>query len=213
VDNAVFAFGPFRLKPSERQLLEEGKPLPLRSRALDILATLVEHACETIRTEELIARTWPDTVVDEGALRGHVAPLRRALGDGRAGKRYIANDPGRGYTFVAPVTREQRQETAAPPNGPAIGSNFPPRLTRVIGRAEIIPRVVARVDQRRFLTIVGPGGIGKTTVALAAAQALSGSYAHGVWFAGLASLQDPALVPRRGQCGPGQPTRRRRSAQ
>ena len=140
-------------------------------------------------------RTWPDTVVDEGALRVHVAALRRALGDGRAGKRYIANDPGRGYTFVAPVTREQRQETAAPPNGPASGSNFPPRLTRVIGRAEIIARVVTRVAQQRFLTIVGPGGIGKTTVAVAAAEALSGSYAHGVWFAGLASLQDPALVP------------------
>ena len=89
-------------------LLEDGKPLRLGSRALDILVTLVESAGETIRKDQLIARTWPDTVVDEGALRVHVAALRKALGDGRAGKRYIANIPGRGYSFVAPVTREQR---------------------------------------------------------------------------------------------------------
>ena len=84
---------------------------------MDILVTLVERAGETIHKDELIARTWPDTVVDEGALRVHVAALRKALGDGRAGKRYIANNPGRGYTFVAPVTREHPHPAPAPPGG------------------------------------------------------------------------------------------------
>ena len=195
MDEGTFAFGSFRLIPAQRLLLEDGKPLHLGNRALDILVTLVESTGETIHKDQLIARTWADTVVDEGALRVHVAALRKALGDGRAGKRYIANDPGRGYTFVAPVTRERRQATNAPPNSPALGSNLPPQLTRVIGRGEIIATVVARVAQQRFLTIVGPGGIGKTTVAVAAAEALSGSYADHVWFVGLASLQDPALVP------------------
>ena len=87
-------------------LLDDGKPLRLSSRAFDILVALVERVGETIPRDQLIARTWPDTVVDEGALRVHVAALRKALGDGRAGKRYVANNPGRGYTFVAPVTRE-----------------------------------------------------------------------------------------------------------
>jgi len=87
VDEEVFAFGSFRLIPAQRMLLEDGKPLRLGSRAFDILATLVERAGETIRKDQLIARTWPDMVVDEGALRVHVAALRKALGDGQAGKR------------------------------------------------------------------------------------------------------------------------------
>src|SRR5262249_38613251 len=78
----------------------------LRFPGPDILITLVEHAGQTISKEQLIARTWPDTVVDDGALRVHVAALRKALGDGRAGRRFVANNPGRGYVFVAPVMRE-----------------------------------------------------------------------------------------------------------
>jgi predicted ATPase/DNA-binding winged helix-turn-helix (wHTH) protein len=195
VDEESFAFGPFRLIPAQRELFEDGNVVHLGSRALDLLVMLVESAGGTIHKDRLIARIWPDTVVDEGALRVHVAALRKALGDGRGGKRFIANIPGRGYSFVAPVKREQQQKTPVRPNPQALGSNLPAQLTRVIGRAEIIATVVARAVQRRFLTIVGPGGIGKTTVAVAAAQALGGSYGDGVWFVGLASLQDPALVP------------------
>jgi hypothetical protein len=85
----------------------------------------------SIRKDQLIARTWPDTVVDEGALRVHVAALRKALGDGRAEKSYIANTPGRGYSFIAPVTREQRQPVIAPANGAAVHGNLPAPLTRI----------------------------------------------------------------------------------
>jgi DNA-binding winged helix-turn-helix (wHTH) protein len=94
MDEGTFAFGSFRLIPAQRMLIEDGKPLRLGSRTLDILVTLIESAGETIGKDQLIARTWPDTVIDEGALRVHVAALRKApLGDGRAGKRYIANIP------------------------------------------------------------------------------------------------------------------------
>jgi predicted ATPase/DNA-binding winged helix-turn-helix (wHTH) protein len=196
VDEEAFVFGSFRLIPSRRELLEDGNPLRLGSRALDILVTLVRSAGETVHKDRLIACAWPDVVVDEGALRVHVAALRKALGDGHDGKHYIANIAGCGYSFVAPVSRQQRQEPAAPPpNRPGLGNSFPASLTRVIGRAEIISTVVERAAQRRFLTIVGPGGIGKTTVAVAAAEALRIAYADGVWFVGLAALQDPALVP------------------
>ena len=79
-------------------LFEDGKPLRLGSWAMDILIALVEGAGETIHKDQLIAGTWPDTVVDEGALRVHVAALRKALGEGRARKRYIVNNPGRANT-------------------------------------------------------------------------------------------------------------------
>jgi len=195
VDEESFVFGAFRLIPAQRMLLEDGRPVHLGSRALDVLVALVQGAGETLHKDQLIAFAWPDTVVDEGALRVHVAALRRALGDARGGNRFIANIPGRGYSFVAPVRREQGQEAAKLPNTPGLGENLPAQLSRVIGRAEVIATVMSRVSQHRFLTIVGPGGIGKTTVAVAAAKALSGSYADGVWFVGLGSLQDPALVP------------------
>src|ERR1700738_3760107 len=194
MDEETFVFGSFRLIPAQRMLLEDEKPLRLGSRALDILVTLVESAGETIGKDLLIARTWPDTVVDEGALRVHVAALRKALGDGRAGKRYIVNNPGRGYSFAAPVARAQRQPAIATTNRTAVRGNLPALLTRIVGRDDIIAALAAQLAQRRFLTIVGPGGIGKPTVAIALAESVSASFDDGVWFVGLASLPDPDLV-------------------
>jgi DNA-binding winged helix-turn-helix (wHTH) protein len=190
VDEETFVFGSFRLIPTQRMLLEDGKPLRLGSRALDILVTLVESAGETIRKDQLMARAWPDTVVEENALRVHVAALRKALGDGQAGRCYIANIPSRGCSFIAPVTREQRQ----PPDVAVVSGNLPALLTRIVGRDDTIAALAAQLARRRFLTIVGPGGIGKTTVAVAVAETLSGSYYDGVWFVGLASLRDTDLV-------------------
>jgi predicted ATPase/DNA-binding winged helix-turn-helix (wHTH) protein len=194
--DGTYVFGSFELVPSQRLLLNSGKPLRLGSRALEILITLVERAGDTVSKDQLIARVWPDTVVDEGALRVHVAAVRKALGDGREGNRFIASNPGRGYSFVAPVTREQWQEAPAPPpNGPARSGNLPARLTPVVGRDEVIATVVSRCSRHRLLTIAGPGGIGKTTVAIAAAEEMSASFTDGIWFIGLATLVDAALVP------------------
>ena len=195
MDEETFAFGSFRLIPAQRVLLENGKLLRLGSRALDILVTLVESAGETVLKDQLIARVWPDTVVDEGSLRVHIAALRKALGDGRAEARYIANIPGRGYRFVAPVAREQRQPAIPPSNGAAEGGNLPSPLTRIIGRDDTIAALTAQLAQCRFVTIVGPGGIGKTTLAVAVAETASASYKDGVWFVGLASLANSDLVP------------------
>jgi predicted ATPase/class 3 adenylate cyclase/DNA-binding winged helix-turn-helix (wHTH) protein len=191
----TFLFESFRLIPTQRLLLHNGNPLRLGSRALDILIALVENAGETIHKDRLIARTWPDTVVDEGALRVHVAALRKALGDGRAGKRYITNDPGRGYAFVAPITREQQHPAPATPDAAYTANNLPVPLTRIVGRDDIVAAVATQLAQRRFLSIVGPGGIGKTTVAVAVAETVTPAYEDGVWFVELASLPDPDLVP------------------
>jgi len=95
-DDETFAFASFPLIPAQRILLDDEKPLRLGSRALDILVILVERAGETLPKEQLSLRAWPDRVVDEGALRVHVAALRKALGDGQAGRCYIANIPSRG---------------------------------------------------------------------------------------------------------------------
>src|SRR6266566_9885120 len=97
------AFGPFRLIAAQRLLLEGDKPVRLGSRAFDILAALVERAGEVVGKDELIARAWPQTFVEEANLKIQVSALRRALGDGQGGNRYIITVPGRGYNFVAPI--------------------------------------------------------------------------------------------------------------
>ena len=111
---SAIAFGPFRLLPARRLLLQADRPVRLGSRALDILIALVERAGELVGKNELIAWVWPSTFVEEGDLRVHVAGLRRALGDSRGGRRYLATVPGRGYRFVAPVWVAERSVFRGP---------------------------------------------------------------------------------------------------
>jgi DNA-binding winged helix-turn-helix (wHTH) protein len=103
-----YSFGSFRLVPGQRLLLEGAAPVPLGGRACEILIALVERSGAVVTKEELLARVWPNIFVEEGNLKVHVAALRKALGDGRDGNRYIASIPGRGYSFVAPVTSSSR---------------------------------------------------------------------------------------------------------
>ena len=190
------SFGPFRLLPARRLLLEHDKPVRLGSRALDLLIALVERPGGLVSKSELIAKVWPDTFVVEGNLKLNIAKLRRALGDGQAGNRYISTVTGRGYCFVAPVTRSvgpcppTSQRSAAEPS-----NNVPAPLMRLIGRDEAINRNSAQLWHHRLITLVGPGGIGKTSVAVATAERLTDSYEHGVWFVDLTAISDPRLLP------------------
>src|SRR3989442_13089040 len=104
MDGRAISFGPFRLLAGQRLLLEGDRPVRLGSRAFDILAALVERAGEVVGKEELIARAWPQTFVEEANLKIQVSALRRALADGQGGHRLIATVPGRGNNFVAPVS-------------------------------------------------------------------------------------------------------------
>src|SRR5437899_5045670 len=96
-------FDPFELSIGERVLRRDGQVLPLGGRALDILNYLADRPGEVIAKQELIDHVWPDVTVEEGSLRVHVAAIRKALGDGQFGNRYIANVKARGYSFVGTV--------------------------------------------------------------------------------------------------------------
>jgi DNA-binding winged helix-turn-helix (wHTH) protein len=191
------SFGPFRLLPAQQLLLEGEAPVRLGSRALDILIALVERAGELVTKNELMTRVWPDTVVEESNLKVHVAGLRRALGDGQPGRRYLANVPGRGYRFVAPVNLAELKEHLVPKSAAperVRAHNLPLSKSRALGRAETIGVLRDLLPRQRFITIVGAGGIGKTTVALALAEAIVPAYEHGIWFVDLAPLDDPQFV-------------------
>jgi predicted ATPase/DNA-binding winged helix-turn-helix (wHTH) protein len=192
----AISFGPFRLIAAQQLLLDADRPVRIGSRALEILIHLVERAGEVVGKDEIVARVWPKTFVEDANLRVHIAALRKALGDGEASARYIVTVPGRGYSFVAPVARLEEQAAPVPPATEAAADhNLPAQLTRMLGRTEIVTGLAEQLPERRFLTILGPGGIGKTTVALAVAHRLVGSYADGIRFIDLSPLSDDRLVP------------------
>jgi predicted ATPase/DNA-binding winged helix-turn-helix (wHTH) protein len=195
MDAQTISFGPFRLLTEQRLLLDGDRPVRLGSRAFDILAALVERPGEVVGKEQLIARAWPQTFVEEANLKIQMSALRRALGDGQGGNRYVITVPGRGYNFVAPVRREETLRAASAPPAPSrTPHNLPFAVTRMIGRDDAVAALLARLSRERLVTIVGAGGIGKTTVALAVAERMMASYEHGVWLVDLAPLGDPRLV-------------------
>src|SRR6201996_7752417 len=163
-------FGPFELSIAERILRREDKVVPLGGRALDILIYLAERPGEVIAKQELMDPVWSDVTVEAGSLRVHVAAIRKALGDGQFGNRYIANIKGRGYSFVGSVVplvgnTESRNKTFR------YQGRLPVRPLVTIGREAMISAVRGTLRDERFVTLLGPGGIGKTTIALAVGRA------------------------------------------
>jgi predicted ATPase/DNA-binding winged helix-turn-helix (wHTH) protein len=192
----VLSFGPFSLNAGRRLLMKDGVPVVLGARTLDTLLALLAQPNEAISKRDLMARVWPDVIVEEGSLRFHIATLRKALGDGRDGARYITTLAGRGYCFVAPISRvrDPAGERAAAAASFS-HANLPGRLARMVGRDEDISRLSDRLTTARFVSIVGSGGVGKTTVAVAVGHHLMETFAGAVLFVDLGMLSDPDLVP------------------
>ncbi|BAM87432.1 transcriptional regulator [Bradyrhizobium oligotrophicum S58] len=192
-DSAV-AFGPFRLFPKSRLLEKDGAPLHLGGRALDILICLAERAGEVVDKRELVKRVWADVNVDEGSLRFHIAALRKALGEGNEGSRYVVNVPGRGYCFAVPLSRTAPSEGRSTEIASSVRL-LPAPLTRMIGRDDAVEKITSELSLHRFVTIVGPGGIGKTSVALAVAHRHLAAFDGQVSFVDFGAVSDARLVP------------------
>jgi predicted ATPase/DNA-binding winged helix-turn-helix (wHTH) protein len=190
--SGALSFGPFHLLRDQRLLLDGETPVRLGGRAYEILAALVERPGVVVTKDELFARVWPKQFVEEGNLKFHVATLRKALRDGQGGVRYISNITGRGYCFVAPVEGLEPRTLAS--SSATRSRQLPPSLRRIVGRSDVIVSLATQLPEHRFITIVGPGGIGKTTVAVAVADALMTTFKDGVGFVDLAPLDDPTFV-------------------
>jgi predicted ATPase/DNA-binding winged helix-turn-helix (wHTH) protein len=191
----AISFGPFTLIASERRLTKAGAPVELNARAFDILAILLSRPNDVISKSELLAQAWPGINVEEGSLRFYIANLRKALGDGVDGARYVLTVPGRGYCFAAQVSRSNIMDQ--PVAEAASGfrqANLPGRPGAMIDREEDLEKLSNRLKSNRFVTIVGSGGVGKTTVAVAVAHQLSAAFGNAVLFVDLGGLSDPYLV-------------------
>ncbi|PTT95112.1 transcriptional regulator, partial [Pseudomonas sp. HMWF005] len=191
---SVLRFGPYAFHLRQRLILEGDRQLRMGGRAMDILQVLLERAGRVVKKEQLIAMVWPTSVVEEINLRVHIAALRRALGDGENGQRYIVNVPQCGYSFIAPVLYDSVTqvvfETLQAPQ-----HNLPARLTPVTGRDSLVGGLVRQLPLCRLLTVTGAPGIGKSTVALRVAELLLQHYRDGVWQVDLALVDtDTALL-------------------
>ena len=192
----AISFGPFSLFVTDRLLKRAEELIPLGARALDLLIALVERAGEVVSYNELVSSAWPNVTVDEANLRVQIGALRKALNDGENGTRYISNVSGRGYCFVAPVSYSATQPTTTEGNADGeLPRNMPPPLARMVGRDEVVRSVSEQLIMGRFVSIIGPGGIGKTTVAISVAHSLLNGFRGAVFFVDLGALTNPQLVP------------------
>jgi predicted ATPase/DNA-binding winged helix-turn-helix (wHTH) protein len=188
-------FGRFCLFPHRRELLLDNQPIRLGGRAFDVLIALIEARGSVVRKDALMAWAWPDQVVEENNLEVQISALRAAFGAERALIRTVSR---RGYQFTGEIRfPAEVKETLvnAGPEAAASATNLPQPVSKLIGRDDSLAGILRLAAAQRFVTLTGPGGIGKTCLALAAAHQLLPRFDGGVWLAELASLSDPDLVP------------------
>src|SRR6202035_5707713 len=197
---ASVAFGRFRALPHRRELLADGRPIKIGGRAFDVLMALIEARGAVVTKDALMARVWPDRIVEENHLQVQIVALRKAFG---SDSELIRTVSGRGYQFASEV----RILSASPDGRAAIGTgaaaappeavlptNLPEPVSELIGRDDELREVLSLAAGHRLLTLTGAGGIGKTRLALGVARRLLPQFTDGVWLAEFSPLAGPGLV-------------------
>ncbi|MFG6080106.1 winged helix-turn-helix domain-containing protein [Paracoccus litorisediminis] len=184
-------FGEYRFLPGSGVLLRQDSPVRIGSRARMLLRTLAQNPGETIGYAELISSAWPGIHVDEANLRVQMSALRRLLDAGSSGPSHISNTPGRGYALTCPPVPNPENQLGAGLN--AMGLISP--LSSMIGRGEDVAIALDRLQRHRCLSIVGPGGIGKTRLAVELCWCLADDDQFRICFVDLAPLASADLVP------------------
>jgi predicted ATPase/DNA-binding winged helix-turn-helix (wHTH) protein len=205
----IYALGECEIDVGRRELRVQGATVPIGGRAFEIIEVLAQSAGHLVTKNELIDRIWPGAIVSDNTLHVHISAVRKALGSDRA---MLKTESGRGYRLLGDWSIRHHRPTEAsvipfphsggtvalPPSQPATeapASNLPSLVTRLIGRSAALPLIRELLSAYRVVTLTGPGGIGKTTLALHVAQGLRADFDDGSWFVELASLSNPDLVP------------------
>jgi len=195
----VYEFGGWEVDLARRELRTRGHPVPLGSRAFQVFAALVESAGKLVTKDELMARVWPGAIVEENTLEVHVSAVRKALGPDRV---TLKTSFGRGYRLHGnwtirqedPLADSDLPELPRMPTKPFL-TNVAEAASEVIGRASAVEQLRAILCAYRMITLTGPGGIGKTTLALEIARSLFPTFNGDCWLVDVVSLSDPGLVP------------------
>ncbi len=195
----VYEWGSWQVHLGRRELLASGVPVPIGGRAFEIVTALVQSANHLVSKNELMDKIWPNVTVEENTLQVHISAIRRALGQDRNMLRTLS---GRGYQLLGKWTPRQQVSAVLPAVTPLLGDpptplthSFPLLAERLIGREVAARNVRDLLSAYRVVTLTGPGGIGKTSLAIETMRSLIADFDGAVWYVELASLQDPALVP------------------
>ena len=195
----VYASAGWEIDLARRELRSSGVPVPLGGRAFEIVAELVQSGGELVSKTDLAERVWPRTFVEEGAIRVHIAAIRKALGPDRD---MLSTAVGRGYRLLGTWQVRHDSTPAAQAAVAPMQARVEPVLTNLpvarfdlIGRASAIPYLRDLLSAYRVVTLTGPGGIGKTTLALEVARSVFQDLQGGSLLVELASLSNPDLVP------------------
>ncbi|MFM0224072.1 ATP-binding protein [Paraburkholderia dipogonis] len=193
--------GPLQVDLASRELFLDGQPVRIGSRAFDILAVLIAANGALVSKSAMLEQVWPDTIVEENNLQVHMSALRKVLGESR---NLIQTVSGRGYRLVSrEASAEQRGntvrdyalETAGPiPSVRNVPNNLPANSSALIGRDQAISDVAQALASTRHVTLVGPGGIGKTRLAIEIARSSLTHFPEGVYLVPLASTVDANSV-------------------
>src|SRR5580692_3551771 len=196
--NLVYVCDQWEIDLGRRELRSSGIPVPLGGRAFEVVTVLVQSASEFVPKDHMMDRVWPGATVGEGTIHVHISAVRKALGSDRAMLKTVS---GRGYRLLGNWTPQQRETTTARAYSSPIrtseaqpANNFPPLINRLVGRAAAAQFVRDLVSAYRVVTLTGPGGIGKTALAIKAVRYLLRDFEDGGWIVELASLSDPGLV-------------------
>ena len=191
----VYETGEWEVDLARRELRVRGVPLPLGDRAFDIIEILVQAAGDIVPKDVLMTRVWPDAIVEENTLQVHISALRKVLGPSRT---MLKTVPGRGYRLLGDWT--SRGAGATPDAAAVDPRDMPPQPSlatarHLIGREGAVQRLRELLSTCRMVTLTGPGGIGKTVLALEVARTLLPAFQGEVWPVELAAVSDPDLVP------------------
>jgi predicted ATPase/DNA-binding winged helix-turn-helix (wHTH) protein len=195
----VYESGEWEVDLARRELRARGTPVPLGSRAFEIVEVLVQSAGELVTKNDLIDRVWPGAIVEENTLQVHIHAVRKALGPDRG---MLKTASGRGYRLTGDweIRQESKPADAAAleparmPERPCL-TNLPMAASELIGLTAQAQQLRDLLSAYRAVTLTGPGGIGKTTLALEVARNLFPTSHGDVWLVDLVSLSDPDLVP------------------
>jgi predicted ATPase/DNA-binding winged helix-turn-helix (wHTH) protein len=181
-----------------RELRSRQAVVPLGGRAVDVVEALVRAEGELVTKDALMAQVWPNTIVEENTLQVHISAIRRALGPDRT---LLQTASGRGYRLLGTwrivsenAAPEKPAVAAVPPGTISYATNFPAATFELFGRSAAVQQLRDLLSAHHVVTLTGLGGIGKTSLALAATRDLLPSFQGKGWLVELAPLLDAGLV-------------------
>jgi predicted ATPase/DNA-binding winged helix-turn-helix (wHTH) protein len=174
----TYRFGDTTVDRRTGQLSRFGRPVPIEPRAFHVLCVLIERASELVDHQTLLDVVWKDVAVTPHSLTEAISQLRRALDDNPRQPRVIETAHRRGYRFIAPLEPIR--------SGPAIPWRLPGPLVELIGRDDDLATLIAGLQMTRLITLVGPGGVGKTQLGLEAGRRIEETFDDGAMWVDLA---------------------------